>query len=151
MMTSPNSYLRRHPPSANRNNFGVQQNVVPPLNNNCKVLQCNIQIYRFKLLIGFEIEIHFTTLVLVYQLKNVGSYNRLASKFRCVISTQLQHSYIIPGTLSDLERVNCSNPGGRCSKHDYFYIYLGRDYVKKFILVSLCIHVSLTFRISTTK
>jgi len=67
-----------------------------------------------------------------------------------VSSTQLQHSHTIPGILTDLERVHCSNPGRRCSKHDYCYTYLGRDYVKKFILVSLWIHVSLTFRISST-
>jgi hypothetical protein len=64
-------------------------------------------------------------------MKHVGSYNCLASKFQCVSSTQLQHSYIIPGTLSDLERVNCSNPGSRYSKHDYCYIYLRRDYARE--------------------
>jgi len=63
--------------------------------------------------------------------KYVGSYIRLASKFHCVSSTQLQHSYIIPGTLSDLECINCSNPGSHCSKHDYCYIHLRRDYVRK--------------------
>jgi len=83
-------------------------------------------------------------------LKNVGSYSRLADKFHGVSSIQLQHLFIIPGTLSDLERANCSNPGRRCSKHDCCYIYSRRDYVNKFILVSLWIHVSLTFGIIFT-
>jgi hypothetical protein len=38
MTTLPNSYLGRHPPSADGNNVGAQQNVVPPLNNNRKIL-----------------------------------------------------------------------------------------------------------------
>ena len=38
MIISQNSYLGRLPPSANRNNFGVQWNVDPPLNNKRKVL-----------------------------------------------------------------------------------------------------------------
>jgi len=38
MIISPNSYLGRHPPSANKNNVGVEWNVIPPLKNKRKVL-----------------------------------------------------------------------------------------------------------------
>jgi hypothetical protein len=43
MIISPNCYLGRLPPSANGNNVGVEQNVIPPLNNKSEVVYFEFQ------------------------------------------------------------------------------------------------------------
>jgi len=62
-------------------------------------------------------------------MKNVGSYSRLANKFYCVSSTQLLHSYAIPGNSGKMERATCRNPGRHSGQHNFCYIYSRRDYV----------------------
>jgi len=83
---------------------------------------CNIQNYRFKLLVGFEFESPFHNACPSLLVEECRKLSRLANKFYCVSLTPLLHSYAIPGNSSKLERATCRNPGRLCGQHDFYYI-----------------------------
>ena len=70
----------------------------------------------------------------------VGSNNRLASisLYQLDPVTTLVHH---TRNFSELEHVNCSNPGRGCSKHDYYYITKHRGYVN--IHIQVYIHTEI--------